>query len=571
MRIKKILAGSMCAVLCALTVTACSSAENAADNSQKQEKKAVELMHKLNIRAPKEVTEITAVFQNTASGETAEVKMEKSGEVGDEVTFCCEADAALYNMVRVAYGDNESMDVAFNSFVSGWYLNEKQLLPYTDGTEPTYDPKFETKKFTFDGRDKKVYIWTPADYDKSSEEKYSVVVLFDGQSVLATGTDREMDNDYCCWNVAESAEAMAAVTDNKTIIVATENNDVYRWDELVPDLGEINTEEEYAQINTEDMTRKRGSAYADFVCDIVLPYVQQNYNVYTDAQHTFLAGASLGGLETFYTVLSRPDCFSAGGVLSATLDMYAEKEWTEFLKDKLSMENAPLLYFYAGGYKTDNGDVTEEMYNKLCDSEYPKDKLVFSKYEPGEHMIECWRNIFPEFLEAAFSKDVTALEFGVPVHYKDTTDPLDEYLEEMELDLNDIEPGYVYYDNSETKWDTVCAYWWGGMAFNSFTKESYYFAEWPGFKMEQIEGTDIYRVVAPWGITGGIIFDSGVTDREVAEGKDAYQTVDLEYGTDKPGKVYKIDLSVEPSTDPGNMKTKRRYPEGSWSEYKPQQ
>ena len=33
------------------------------------------------------------------------------------------------------------------------------------------------------------------------------------------------------------------------------------------------------------------------------------------------------------------------------------------------------------------------------------------------------------------------------------------------------------------------------------------------------------------------------------------------------GKVYKIDMSVEPKADPGSMKTKRRYSAGNWSEY----
>lgn len=84
--------------------------------------------------------------------------------------------------------------------------------------------------------------------------------------------------------------------------------------------------------------------------------------------------------------------------------------------------------------------------------------------------------------------------------------------------------------------------------------------------MEQIEGTDIYRITAPFAVQG-IIFDSGVTDKEVAEGKDAYQTTDLPYSNAMIGKVYKIDMSVEPKADPGSMKTKRRYSAGNWSEY----
>lgn len=219
------------------------------------------------------------------------------------------------------------------------------------------------------------------------------------------------------------------------------------------------------------------------------------------------------------------------------------------------------------GYATDNGDVSQTMYNKLIENGYPKDRLVYSKNESGEHLIDYWRSIYPEFLQAAFTKDVPALEFGVSVQYADKSDPVEKYLEEMEIDKNDLKPGYVYYDNSETKWEKVYAYWWGGPSINSVTKESYYLAEWPGFKMEQIEGTDIYRIVAPYAVTG-IIFDSGVTDREVYEGKTAYQTVDLQYGENLMGKVYKIDMSVKPKADPGTMKTKHRYSEGSWSEYK---
>lgn len=565
---KKIISGLLCAAMCLSVTTACANNGGASENSSATTDSAAvsktkeQKLHTLTIRASKEIGEITATFLNTANGKTANVKMKKSGAEGDNVIFTCEGDVNLYNMVHLTYGKTTSMDVAFNSFVSGWNLQDDELLPYVAGTQPAYDPKFETKVFKFDGREKNVYIWTPADYDKNSDEKYSVIYMFDGQSVLTTGKERGMDNDVMCWNVSESAASMAAATGNKAIIVAIDNGSPYRDDELVPDLGHINMEKDKSGAKEEDISLKRGSAFGDFICDTIMPYVNENYNVYTDAEHTSLAGASLGGLETFYTVLSHPDKFSCGGALSPTFGMFPDKEWTTFLSDKYNMENAPFLYLYAGGYAADNGDVTELIYNKLLENGYPKDKLVFSKYEPGEHFIQYWRNIYPEFLEAAFTKDVSALEFGVPVHYEDKSDPY----EDMKLDESEALPGYVYYDNSETKWDKVYAYWWGGMSYNSITKESYYFADWPGFEMEQIEGTEIYRVVAPNGVQG-IIFDSGVTDKEVAEGKDAFQTTDLPYSNSLIGKVYKIDTSVEPKADPGKMKSKRRYSAGNWSDY----
>lgn len=574
MKMKSILAGFLCAALC-LSTAGCSGAGDSADSTQDSPSSASEpvrvkekLMHQLTIRASKEIEEMTATFLNTASGATEDIGMQMSDGDDNHVIFGCEADVNQYNMVHVSYGGKQSMNITFNAFISGWNLDEDELLPYAVGKEPRYDPQFETKVFQFDGRDKNVYIWTPEDYDAASAEKYSAIYLFDGQSVLTTGKERGMDNDYMCWNACENVEGMTAATGNRAIIVAIDNGSPFRDDELVPDLGSINMEGEPSNVKEEDISLKRGDAFANFICDTIMPYVNENYNVYTDAQHTSLAGSSLGGLETFYTVLTHPDKFGAGGVLSATFGMYAEEEWTKFLADKLQMENAPYLYIYAGGYATDNGDATETVYNMLVDNGYAKDRFVFNKYEPGEHFIEYWRNIFPEFLETAFTHDVTALEPGVPVHYEDTSDPYADYLEDMEIDPENDKPGYVYYDNSETKWDKVYVYWWGGMAVNSITKELYYFADWPGFEMEQIEGTDIYRMVAPFGVQG-IIFDSGVSDKEVANGKDAYQTTDLPYSNGLIGKIYKIDLSVEPKADPGAMKTKRRYSAGSWSDYLP--
>ncbi|HCA05317.1 MAG TPA: hypothetical protein DEO32_05405 [Ruminococcaceae bacterium] len=572
---KKIISVLLCALIFISALTACADNKGTSESSAATRDSAAESkpkepkLHTLTIRTEKKIDEISAVFLNTSNGKTADVKMKKNGGDENNNIFSCEADVNLYNMVSVKYGEKSSMDVAFNSFVSGWNLEDDLLLPYVAGKNPVYDPKLETKVLKFDGRDKLVYIWKPKDYDKNADEKYPVIYMFDGQSIFTIGKDKGMDNDAVCWNVAEHVESMMEATGNKAIVVGIENNDFYRWDELVPDLGEINTKDKPEGAKEEDLSKKRGSDFAKFVCDTVMPYVNENYNVYTDPQHTALAGASLGGLETFYTVLSYPDRFGTGGVMSATLDMYAEKEWNEFLKDKMNMENAPFLYFYAGKYNGDNGDASQDIYNKLIENGYAKDKLVFSKYESGDHMIDYWRSIYPEFLEAVYTHNVTGLEYAVPVKYKDTSDPLKQALEDLDINPDDIVPGYIYYDNSETKWDEVYAYWWGGMAFNSFTGEPYYFAEWPGFKMEQVDNTDIYRVKAPWGNTG-IIFDSGVTDREVAEGKDAFQTTDLKYNNDLIGKVYKIDMSERPKADPGAMKSKRRYSAGKWSDYSPE-
>ena len=152
--IKKILSGILCAVLCVSILTACSDPANSTADS----KKAVgELLRPLTVRAPKKYSEMTATFLNTESGETWQTAMTISEE-DDCNIFRCEADVNKYNMVHLTNDGKDSMDVAYNSFISGWNVENDMLLPYTVGEKPVYDPQFETKTFQFDDREKKVYI-----------------------------------------------------------------------------------------------------------------------------------------------------------------------------------------------------------------------------------------------------------------------------------------------------------------------------------------------------------------------------------------------------------------------------
>ncbi len=556
-----------------------SKTEESKTEESKTDKKADAKMQTLLIRDSLKNDSMTATFINSVSGATEDITMKKSGETDDSFIYTCEADTNLYNMVHLNYGNKlKSKDVAFNSYVAGWYLKKDEnfsydpLLPYSEGMDLRYDPEFKTTKLRFENYDKTIYIWTPEDYDAKSAEKYSTIYTFDGQSVLAKGTDRGMDNDKESWNVSESVRGMMSVTDNKAIVVAIVTDGDTRENELVPDLGELYNDPEMPE-EYKLKSDKSGNKFADFVCDTVMPYIQKNYNVYTDAQHNALVGSSLGGLETFYTVLAHPDKFGTGGVMSATFTVYDDAVWDSFLSDKIKMENAPFIYFYAGSYGFDNGDVTMKMYNKLTEKGYPQDKFVYNKYEHGTHLMVYWRNIFSEFLQAVFTQKVEALEFGAKIDYADKTDMRTQSVTEIKIDENDPrlldKNNYVYYDNSETKWEDVYAFWWSDDGFSkNIISGGFYEAGWPGLKMEQIKGTDIYRIIAPED-AAYIIFDSGVTDEEVRKGKTAYQTRDIIYrSSENTGKVFKIDMKQKAQARKGIEKTKFIYPEGTWSEYK---
>ena len=147
---------------------------------------------------------------------------------------------------------------------------------------------------------------------------------------------------------------------------------------------------------------------------------------------------------------------------------------------------------------------------------------------------------------------------------------------------------YVFFDNSQTKWDQVYAYWWHPDYARTYDLENndhgcvvvvgedgtegYEPTKFPGTRMEQVKDadgnpTDIWQIRVPFNAQN-IIFSSGVSDDEIHEGKIGYQTADLKFDPAvNAGQIYTIDTSVEPKAGRGVDKTKFKYSAGSWSDY----
>ena len=528
----------------------------------------------LTIRDADKSPEMTAVFLNTQTNKTEEVKMTKSGEDETCFIYTCENDPSAYNMFHISYNGKETKDATFNTFVEAWYLYEKELLPCKKDKDYVEKPEYKTVNLPFNNYDKKIHIWTPESYDANSDEKYSVIYMLDGQTVI----DAELDSgNNRSWSVSQHVTSMMEVTDNKAILVCIEtvgspDEEFSRDDELIPDIGI--PEEIKEQIGSKYLCKQFG----DYLSETVVPYVEKNYNVKKDASDRGLCGASLGGLASFYIGLEHPETFGTVGAFSSTFSTADQDSWINYITPKIKSGNLPFIFMYDGSYYKDNGALSELMNNNLIDKGFPKDKIVFCKYEPGEHKVSSWSNIYPQFLEAMFTQKSAAVKSGEKVEYLDKSQPHPEFdpnLAKPDAEIeNDTRPDYIknylFYDNSETKWEKVYAYFWGGKPVNKVTGEVFdvKYADWPGYEMEKVEGTDLYRMPFPKGVTN-IIFSTGVKDSDVAKGVVAYQTDDLVFSNvNNSGKIYKIDLSVEPEQGTGRAeKTKFRYKEGSWRDY----
>lgn len=355
----------------------------------------VEGGHTLYVRDRSAHDSIIATFKSTVGDRVLKVRMEQL-DPGDGYTeFSCHADPAVYDRVILTAGDAASEELAFNEYVDGWELNQYHYMPYLHGSELP-EPQYKRVSFPYENRTKGVQIWTPDDYDANAAEKYAVIYMTDAQNLYkhdATATGS--------WAVAESALSCMANSDHKFIIVGMENDDGWRDDELTPNIGEA-TEENYKD--------GHGEYFADFVVDTVMPYINENYNVYTDREHTSVCGSSSGGIESFYIAMEHPDKFGSVGALSPAFGLFDDATWGDYLVEKDYSENAPFIYLYCGNSPSDSLEQslcvgTQTMPDNLHTINYPADKVITKIYPSGLHNEMFWRAVFPDYLKYAFPKE----------------------------------------------------------------------------------------------------------------------------------------------------------------------
>lgn len=138
------------------------------------------------------------------------------------------------------------------------------------------------------GFDRPVCIYTPAGYDPASPEKYPVLYLIHG-----------MTDTYETWfkvgrvnNILDNL--IAAGLAEKMIVVMPYANPY-------PEMMRRGLAERYDALDTKLTTK-------EFI-ESVIPFIEANYNVRTDADSRAIAGFSLGGRQTLACGLGNPDMF----------------------------------------------------------------------------------------------------------------------------------------------------------------------------------------------------------------------------------------------------------------------
>ena len=392
--VKKVISLTVALVLCALCLTSCfdkteekkekPTEATTATEEIKIDRSGTKVLFKDDYKSEK----VTATLVVGSTGDNEPASIEKLSEDDDAVLYACYGDADSFNKIYFTCDGDDTIELAFNNCVSGWHRKVNGIVPFTDGKEEADVIDYALETFDFEGYEKEVYICTPDSYDKNRKEKYPVIYMTDGQNLFEKNA-----TTHGSWGVYESMRSVSE--DKQAVIVGVANPSTTRDKELTPDIGDVTTEPDIYE-------NGKGKEFSDFVADVVVPFVEKNYNVRTDPDGVAICGSSSGGIECFYIGMEHPEKFGTIGALSPAFGLFDDATWAKHLSKKDFSKNNPLVYIYCGAGDTLEAQLNigaDAMPKTLADAGFPAENITTSFYEQAMHNEAYWRAIFPEFLK----------------------------------------------------------------------------------------------------------------------------------------------------------------------------
>ena len=219
------------------------------------------------------------------------------------------------------------------------------------------------------------YMYTPPGYDQNTTEKYPVLYILHGGGEDQRGWATQGKTDLIIDNLISQKKAVPM------IVVMVDGN--------LPLNG---FGEETLRVFEKELKQS------------VIPFVEQNYRIKTDAKSRALAGLSMGGIQTLYTGVKNTDLFAYLGVFSSGWIQPMQKELAdsqyEFIKNNTDKINSNLKLFWIsqGGKEDIAWKNCQTMISKFDEM---KIRYVYSEY-PGGHSWPVWRNNLYNFVQLLF-------------------------------------------------------------------------------------------------------------------------------------------------------------------------
>ncbi|MGT2800578.1 alpha/beta hydrolase [Streptococcus marmotae] len=190
---------------------------------------------------------------------------------------------------------------------------------------------------------RRVRVLLPKNYETDTEQTYPVVYFHDGQNVLYS---KEAFSGHS-WKVIPTIKRNPDIA--KMIVVAIDNDGFQRMNEY--------SAWKYKELNIPGVQfGGKGTEYAEFVMEVVKPFIDSTYRTKADKAHTAMIGSSLGGNITQFMGLAYQDQIGCLGVFSSANWLHQEAFDRYIERQELDKEQR--VYIYVGTEEADDTDKT---------------------------------------------------------------------------------------------------------------------------------------------------------------------------------------------------------------------
>jgi len=241
-----------------------------------------------------------------------------------------------------------------------------------------------------------VDVWLPNGYNPS--EKYSVVYMHDGQMLF---------DSTLCWNKTEwkvdevFTNLLNQKKIEKCIVVAIWNSGANRISEYFPNRIFYQLDKKTrTQLSAKYCNGKtaNGDNYLKFLVAELKPFIDANYSVNADKEHTFMMGSSMGGLISMYAISEYPDIFGGAACMSTAWLSQIEPNYKiplatfNYLNNKLASPFGHKIYMdYGTGESDKPHQMTQSFVDLIFKGKGFNDNNYLSKtYEKAEHNEVAW-------------------------------------------------------------------------------------------------------------------------------------------------------------------------------------
>ena len=168
------------------------------------------------------------------------------------------------------------------------------------------------------GKWRRCYVYTPPEYDGNTRSRYPVLYLLHGWGENEQGWHTQGHLDLIMDNLiaAKKAKPMLVVLDNLNAVRPSEDSTLYAARGIIARATMADVAP--AGGGRGGFPTNWGAAFTDMLLTDLIPMIERTYRVLPGRENRAMAGLSMGGMQSFMTVLGNLDKFAYLGGFSGS-------------------------------------------------------------------------------------------------------------------------------------------------------------------------------------------------------------------------------------------------------------